>query len=213
MGLQAAVRWLLPREDHFYDFLERQAEVAFEGSKALVAFVDRGSSAEAVSVAVQEWEHAGDKVVHDLDDALAKTFVTPIDREDIKELSTELDNVLDLVNAAIRACVLAGVAEPTEPMRALIRLVLSATEKLGQAVPKLRKHAYEDITRTTHELRRIEKEGDAVYRKALAALLTGEGVDAKQVIREKLVLDDLEAALDQCDAAAETLGRLAVKHG
>src|SRR5262245_60045523 len=114
MGIQAAIRWLLPREDHFYDFLERQAKAAHEGARALAKFSTNGTTAAQARDAVQVIEHEGDKIVHEMEEALAKTFVTPIDREDLQKLSSELDTVLDLTNGAIRACVLLGVEKPTE---------------------------------------------------------------------------------------------------
>src|SRR4051794_18871413 len=102
MGLASVVRWLLPREDHFYDFLEGQAVVAHEAAVAIIPFRE-GRPAAEVRIAVQELEHKGDKIFHDLEEALAKTFVTPIDREDIQKLSSELDDISDLINGAMRA--------------------------------------------------------------------------------------------------------------
>src|ERR1700761_6805182 len=115
MGLQSVVRFLLPREDHFYDFLERQAIVAHKAPVCLRAFGE--GEVSRVREAVQILEHDGDKIVHEMEEALARTFVTPIDREDLQKLSSELDGVLDLTNGAIRACVLLGVDKPTDAMK------------------------------------------------------------------------------------------------
>src|SRR6476659_3411824 len=162
MGIQDAIRWLLPREDHFYDFLERQANAAHEGAKALSKFATNGTTAEQARDAVQKIEHEGDRIVHEMEEALAKTFVTPIDREDLQKLSSELDGVLDLTNGAIRACVMLGVDEPTEPMQKLTRILVRCTAKVNEAIPKLRKHEYADLVEAGRELRKIEKEADAV---------------------------------------------------
>jgi hypothetical protein len=84
MSLQAFVRFLLPKEDHFYDFVEKQAKVAHDAALALAEFKKENTTAEAVRKKVQDIEHTGDSIVHDMDDALARSFVTPIDREDLQ---------------------------------------------------------------------------------------------------------------------------------
>jgi uncharacterized protein len=212
MGLQDIVRWLVPREDHFYGFLERQAVVAHDGALALFRFKE-GSSASDVRDAVQAFEHEGDKINHEMEEALAKTFVTPIDREDLQKLSSELDDVLDLANGAIRAAALYGVKAPTEPMNKLMDILVECTRVIKETVPHLRKNAYASITLGTHALRKLEKEGDTIYREALNTLFHDGKVDAKELLREKEVLEDLENAIDHCETVGETLAHLAVKHG
>ena len=133
MGMQSVIRFLLPREDHFYDFLERQAVVAHRGAHALRSFKD--GDVARVRDAVQFLEHEGDKIVHEMEEALAKTFVTPIDREDLQKLSSELDDVLDLMNATVRAAALYGVGRATEPMMKLIDVLVRCTEMLEATIP------------------------------------------------------------------------------
>lgn len=222
MSLQSVIRFFLPKEDHFYDFLEQQANAAHRGADAIVKFVDNGTTAEEARAAVQKCEHEGDKIVHEMEEALARTFVTPIDREDLQKLSSELDTVLDLTNGAIRACVMLGVRSPTDPMKRLIRLIVECTAKIDEAVPKLRKHEYTEIVEIARALRKLEKDADTVYREAISELFRDsssggpfrEGAnDARVLIREKTVLDDLENAIDACDSIADTLTNLAIKHG
>lgn len=213
MGIQDVIRFLLPREDHFYDYLEKQAKVAHEGAVALAMFTDNGHTADEARAAVQKCEHEGDKIVHDMEEALAKTFVTPIDREDLQRLSSELDDVLDLTNGAIRACTMLGVEEATEPMKKLVKILVDCTHRLDTVMPKLRRHEYEDIVACARELRKVEKDADTVYREAISSLFKDSTVDAKRLIREKTVLEDLENAVDQCDSIADTLTNLAVKNG
>jgi uncharacterized protein Yka (UPF0111/DUF47 family) len=211
MGLQSIVRWLVPRDDYFYGFLESQAEAAHKGAVALARFKD-GVPATEVRDAVQEIEHEGDKISHDMEEALAKTFVTPIDREDLHKLSTELDDILDLANGAIRAATMFGVETPSEPMNKLMDLLVACTGVLKTAVPHLRTNAYAEITAATRTLRQLEKDADSVYRNGVIALFH-DVADAKRILREKQVLEDLENAIDACEQLGETLANLAVKHG
>ncbi len=212
MGLQDLVRWFLPREDHFFAFLERQAHEAHLGARALAKF-EPGASIEDVSAEVQEHEHAGDKVVHEIEEALQKTFVTPIEREDLQRLSSELDDILDLINSAARTCALFGVTSPTPPMRELIGILVGCTSLLEETLPLLRKYEYGKVMNASRTLRQEEKRADVVYRQAISALFQDEAKNAKDVLREMTVLEHLEHAVDRCERVANTLANLAVKHG
>jgi uncharacterized protein Yka (UPF0111/DUF47 family) len=210
--LRSIAGWLVPREDHFYKFLESQADKAHEGALALRRFKEGGSPTD-VRDAVQALEHEGDKISHEMEEALAKTFVTPIDREDLQKLSSELDDVLDLANGAIRAAVLYGVTAPTEPMGKLMEVLVRCTLVLKETLPNLRRKAYGKITEGTHALRKLEKEGDTIYRESVSALFHDAAIDAKALLREKEMLEDLENAIDHCETVGETLAHLVAKHG
>lgn len=212
MALQDLIRWLLPREDHFFRFLERQATVAHKGALALAEFKP-GKRIEDVQSAVQILEHDGDKIVHELEEALQKTFVTPIDREDLQHLASELDDILDLTNSAARACALFGVNEPTGPMMQLMDVLTRSTAELDRALPLLGKHDYAGLMETSRTIRGLEKDADAIFRSALSRLFHDEGVKAKELMRQKEVLENLEHAIDRCERVANTLANLAVKHG
>jgi predicted phosphate transport protein (TIGR00153 family) len=213
MGLQDVIRFFLPKEDHFYDYLEKQAKVAHQGALELAKFTDNGHTADEARAAVQKCEHEGDRIVHEMEEALAKTFVTPIDREDLQRLSSELDTVLDLTNGAIRACTMLGVETATEPMKNLVKILVDCTHRIDQVMPKLRRHEYSEIVDCTRVLRKIEKDADTVYREAISSLFKDSTVDAKKLIREQAVLEDLENAVDQCDSIGKILANLAVKNG
>jgi uncharacterized protein Yka (UPF0111/DUF47 family) len=206
------IRWLVPREDGFYAVLEAQAATAHDGAVALRAFRD-GSAAEVVRAAVQDLEHKGDKLARDMEEALARTFVTPIDREDLQRLSSDLDDILDLANGAVRASVLYGVEKPTEPMGILMDLLTQCTDILRTTMPNLRKNRYEALSKDTRTLRDIEKKADTVFQEAVSALFKDPAPDARRLLREKAVLEDLENAIDHCEVVAKTLANIAVKHG
>ncbi len=213
MGLQSLVRFLLPREDHFFRFLEQQADIAHQAALALAEFQTEGITADAVRKKVQEIEHAGDKQVHELEEALAKTFVTPIDREDIQALSNELDTVCDLSNSSARACVLLGVDRPTKPMVQLMATLVQCTELLKTGLPYLAKHDYAKLREHGRALRGKEKEGDNIYREALSALFRDARLDFRALLREREVLENLENAIDHCERVGHRLVNLSVKHG
>jgi uncharacterized protein Yka (UPF0111/DUF47 family) len=98
-------------------------------------------------------------------------------------------------------------------MGRLMGLLEQSTAVLRDAMPKLRKHAYAELLDASREMRKLEKEGDGVFREAISALFHNESASARVMLSEKEVLEDLENAIDQCEMVAETLANLAVKHG
>lgn len=212
MALQAIVRWLLPKEDHFYTYLETQAQLCHRAAEALATF-GTGRPAQEVRDAVQKIEHEADDVVRQMEDALARTFVTPLDREDLHRLSSELDDVTDLTNLAARATTIYGVSKPSDAMKGLMSLLMQCTAVLTATVPHLRRHAFAEIMESNRALRDLEKQADTIYRSAVSGLFADGNVDAKELLRQKEVLEDIERAIDHCDNVADVLANLAVKHG
>jgi uncharacterized protein len=221
MALQDLIRFLVPREDRFYDFLEQQAALAHEGALELAKL--KTDPPKDVQKTVKAVEKRGDKVAHDLEDALARTFVTPLDREDIHNLSSRLDDVLDRAYAAASAFVMFSIEKPSEPAVAFLDCLVRAAEELKNVMPALRKHDFEAIRKTARDVRAIEKEGDVIYRTAMMNLFSTNAeeqgpyrtleIDPRAIIREKEVLEILEEAVDNCEDVAEFLTNLAVKHG
>lgn len=187
--------------------------MAHDVAIAIGRFKEPDVTAKSVLAKALELEHQGDRLSRDLEDALATSFVTPLDREDLQKLSKELDDVTDYAYVAARACVLLGVDRPTEPMMRLMDTLVECTQVLKDALPLLRKHQYERIVELSRTVRLKEKDGDVIFRDAISALFHDPAIDAKQLIREREVLDDLENAVDHCADVASTLANLAVKHG
>ena len=211
MGLQDVIRLVLPKEERFYNVMERHAGVLHRAAGEL-ARLGQGSDPESVRDAVQALEHEGDKLTHEIDEALAQTFVTPIDREDIAKLAAELDDILDTCNRAARSFVLFRVKTATEPMRQLFAILCECTEKLSVALPALRKSDYDSLREASRAVKALEKQADTVFRQAVSDLFDDPSIDAKAVLKQKEVLEDLESAIDQCEDVAEFLAHLAVKN-
>ena len=211
MALQGLVRWLMPREDHFYDLLEEIARKSHEGALALQTFQEK--SAAEVQEAVQKIEHEADDVVRRMEDALARTFVTPIDREDLHRLTSEIDDIVDRTNLTARAFGLYHIDRPSDAIIRLMDKLVAATSMLKDAVPRVRKHDFAGLIDEGRKVRVVEKEADAIYRSAISVLFSESHVDFRELLRQKEALDDLENAVDHCDNVADLLANLAVKHG
>ncbi|MEZ4453745.1 MAG: DUF47 family protein [Nannocystaceae bacterium] len=212
MAFQDFIRWILPREDVFYGLLERQGALLVEAARTLSRFSE-GEPAERLRDAIQEIEHRADALVYEIEEQLAKVFVTPIDREDIQHLAAAIDDVIDLINLTARTIALFGVPSATPPMQALIATLVRAAEVIDAELPALRRHEYSKLIAAGRTIKEHEKEGDRIFRAAVGELFADPAIDAKVLLRDKEVLEDLENAIDKCETVAERLKNLAVKHG
>lgn len=213
MSLQTIARRVFPKEESFYTLLERMGALACRSVTEFRALGVNGDSAEAVAARVQEVEHEADRAFHEVETGLARTFVTPIDREDIHEIAFEIDEIVDMVNLSARTCALYHIVELTPPMHELSNTLERCTEALAEALPRLRRHDYAGILDTGRTLRGLEKEADVIFRQTLSALFQDPTVDAKRLLKEKEVIEHIEDAVDRCDRLGNTLCNLAVKHG
>lgn len=211
MPLQDMIRWLLPREDHYYDMLEELAKLGHDAAIELSRF---GSvPAGQIQETVQTLEHKADDVVRRMEDALARTFVTPLDREDLHKLSNQLDDIIDLTNLTARSFGLYHIEKPSQPMVEIMAQLVAATKILKEEVPRLRKHEYALLIEGGREVRKVEKVADAIYRAAISRLFSEVHQDFRELLKQKEALDHLENAVDYCDNVADLLSNLAVKHG
>lgn len=206
------VRWLLPREEVFFGMIEKLTELLEASAKELVKFSD-GVPSDQVFEAVRALEDQADKVVYEAEEHFAKVFVTPIDREDIQSLIVAIDDIIDLIYLTARTFVLYGVPKPTHAMTEQMKLLVVLGELLHKEIPALARHEYERLIAAGRVIREHEKTGDKIFREAVAELFHNPEIDAKVLVRDKEVLEDLENAIDKFEVVAERLKNLAVKHG
>lgn len=214
MGLQSLIQRLLPKEDKFFAILEKQGALSFKAAQTLAMFSNSGRTNEQTASDIQDIEHEGDALVTSLEEELAKTFVTPIDREDIYKLSIEIDDVIDYCNQAARASVLFNVQTPTAAMDQLMYNLLKCTQHLSAVLPALRKHNFSEFYRVKGAVKELEKCSDKIYRSEVSKLFN---IDSDRIhpsfFAQKEVLDKLENAVDRCEDITLLLVNLAVKHG
>ncbi len=158
---------------------------------------------------IKDLEHDGDRITHDLIRKLNSTFVTPIDREDILELASGLDDIVDYVEEAADYLVLYRIEAPMEQAKRLTEVLVLAARQIAEAMPLLR--GFRDISAYTIEINRLENEGDRISREAVASLFDG-GIDPMVVIRWKDIYDRLEAAIDATERVANILEGIVIKN-
>jgi len=199
---------LLPQEEGFYALFVRQAENVAAGAKALVEMVSKFDKPEEQARQIKGIEHTGDTITHDLITRLNQTFITPFDREDIHELSSKVDDVLDLADAAAGRMVLYRVKEIRPGVLELAQILERATEEMLEAVRVLGKQDH--ILSHCIEINRLENEGDRVSR-ALIAKLFEEERDPVEIIKWKEIIETIETAVDKCEDVANVIETVSLK--
>ncbi len=203
---------LLPREMSFFEFFEQHAALSLEGAKAFRDLVSQGSNVAASAKRIKEIEHEADTVTHRCVEALHKTFITPIDRNDVHRLISKMDDILDAVEAAAERITLYEVSEMTPEVRELAHILVKATDKVAVALKGLRdmKHA-QPILDACVDVNRLENEGDAILRIAVARLFRESAKDPIQVIKWKEIYQDAETVLDVCEDVVHIVESMLVK--
>ncbi len=208
---------LIPREIQFFDLLEEQAETVVRAAKLLRDECLEGSISldglYLVSKRMHDIEHEGDDIVHRLLARLNKSFITPLDREDIHALTVRLDDVLDYVDAVAKRLVTFKIERPTPQAVELGRIVHRASEEVALGIRLLRDlRQAEEITRQVARINQLENDADQVMRDALNLLFNGEIRDPLEVIKWKDLYEHLEIATDKCEDVANIIEGVLVKY-
>ena len=154
-------------------------------------------------------EQEGDRITHDIIRRLNETFVTPIDREDIYELASALDDIVDYTEEVADYLGLYKIEAPMEQAQRLAHVLLECARQIAEAMPRLR--GFKDISHYTVEINRLENDGDRITREAVASLFDN-GIDPMVVIRWKDIYERLEAAIDSTERVANILEGIVIKN-
>ena len=203
---------LLPRETSFFDFFDSHAALTAEGAREFLSLVSTGANMVAKAKRVKEIEHETDVITHRCVEALHRTFITPIERDDIHRLITRMDDVMDFVEAAAERLVLYEIKEPTIEVRDLADVLVRAMDEVCKAVGGLRNMKNADaIVKACIDVNRLENEGDTILRNAVARLFREEK-DPITVIKWKEIYENLENATDRCEDVANIIEGVVLEH-
>jgi uncharacterized protein len=200
---------LVPKgHDYFKAFSEIAANL--EAAATLLAkLMTEFSQAKIVAREILEHEHVGDKLVHDVVHRLNNSFITPIDREDIYELVTTLDEILDNIEAAADAMILYRVEAPTPQAIRQSEIIATAARVLRESIDGLEKR--DGLHEKVIEINRLENDGDRTHRDAVASLFDGD-MKCTDIIKWKDIYETLESAIDECEHVANIVEGIVLKH-
>ena len=200
---------LTPRAAGFYDLFARSADNLVTGAQLLKELL--GAPVEDrpdISKRMREAEHIGDEATHEIMRALNSTFVTPFDRQDIYNLASNLDDVMDHMDAAVDMVALYAPVNLPRELADQVEVLERAALLTAEAMRRLR--GMKDLTEYWIEVNRLENSADQVYRRLLARLFSGE-YDPLSVLKLKDIIEELEAAADAFEHVANTVETIAVK--
>jgi uncharacterized protein Yka (UPF0111/DUF47 family) len=205
---------LLPAERGFYDWFEKGAATARDAARLLCRLLEDYRDVEGRVLQITELEHQGDFIVHETLNLLSKTFITPLDGDEIRALAGAIDDVIDWIEDSADSLVLYEVEAPIPEARQLAELLLRMTEQLVEAMPLLRdKRTLPGVKPHTVEVNRLENEADRVLRMGLARLVRERGGDMFELLRWKEILEKIEEATDMCEDVADVLETVMQKEG
>jgi len=199
----------IPKEEKFFDMFISMAQNAHEASKLLTVMMEQPDKIRDTAESIKALEHKGDRMTHDLIVKLNKTFIVPIDREDIYGLSSKLDDVTDLIESIARRLVLFKVTEVSEAALELARVLQRSTAAIVVAVSELQNGM--KVMDPCIEINRLEDEADHIYHLALGRLFEVER-DPIALIKWKELYEKLEASLDRCEDVANVIEGIVVKN-
>ncbi len=200
---------LIPRDENFFKMFADLAS-RLTGVARLIGqlFADPAHLSEHVG-AIKSLEHEADQLTHDVIARIDKSFVTPIDREDIHLLATSLDDVIDLIDGAARRAEMYKIRETREPAAKLCDVLVRCADCISSGVASIKKARI--VSERNRDVKLLEEEGDAIYHQAVGALFAGTP-DPIEVIKWKDIYDKLEDAIDRCEDVANVLESIALKH-
>ena len=201
---------LIPREEKFYEDFKQMADQLRHGARLLEQMFAVDPPLLDKAHEIKEVEHKCDFLTHEIIQRLNKTFVTPIDREDIHELARTLDDVMDAIDNAAALIPLYRIDTMRAGAREFTRVIIQQTDEIRAAVEALEVH--KGVLERCVEINRLENEADRIHKNALGALFDEE-TNPIMVLKWKEIFDILEEATDACEDVANLLENVVVKHG
>ena len=200
---------LIPREERFFDMFAEDASNVLGAARLFEAMLRTYDAPEQRAKEIRDAEHRGDELSHEIGRKLESTFVTPFDREDIHALISGLDDVVDYIEEAADTFILYRIEAPTAIAVQQAAIIVKQCEQLHEALSNLR--GFQGLEKYWIEVHRLENEGDALARNAIADLFAG-GMDPIEVIKWKDVYGLLETTIDKCEDVANIIERITIKH-
>jgi predicted phosphate transport protein (TIGR00153 family) len=200
---------LLPRDRTFFDLFIEAGKNTVHASRLLDRMMNSWPEDQGLTREVLLAEQEGDRITHDIVKRLNSTFVTPIDREDIYGLATQMDDVVDYTEEAADLLGLYQIEAPMAQAQALTKVLVAACEQLAEGLEHLPE--FKDLDKYWIEIHRLENEGDRISRDAVASLFSN-GIDPMVVIRWKDMFAVLENAIDATETAAQIIEGIVIKN-
>jgi uncharacterized protein len=210
------VKFFMPKEERFHELLDRDTQHLLKAAR-LFAEIAASTSLDARRAKVAELrslEHDGDQITKEIFDALNSTFITPLDREDIRAIAMDLDDILDYLEGVAQFLVLFEIGESPAPLRKFAEIIVAMVEEIHKATSLIWDLGNEKVIRESIvRISVLENEGDTLYFNVIAELFHGgEGKNPLEIMKWKEIYQGLEDACDECKDFTHALGNVVVKN-
>ncbi len=203
---------LFPREEKFFVLFEQSAQNAVKIAQQLKDMVYIWENVKERVGIINDLEHQGDAITHQIFEQLHRSVITPFDREDIALLAHSLDDVADFIHAAADAMLLYKVAHPTNRAKELVDIVVQAVTEVERAVSEIHDRVgRKQLVMRCVEINRLENIGDSVFRSAMAELFD-DSIDFASLIKWREIYTHMESVIDRCEDIANILEGVAIKY-
>ena len=202
---------LIPKETSFFDLFEKASNNLLEAGHLLVETMEHFDKVVENAKRMERLEHEGDQMTHEIMARLNRTFITPIDREDIHQLASALDDVLDFVEATTERFVLYKIKTITPYAKELAQVVAKQVEEIHLMMPQLRHMRHKDIMKHCIEINRLENAGDRTLRDAVVVLFDSQS-DPIHIMKWRELYEIMETAIDKSEDVAVVIEGIVLKN-
>ena len=212
--VDALIRWLMPKEERFHELFDRDTENLLRSARLFSEFVRADLPTRRLRMSeLRELEHDGDTITRHIFDALNSSFISPFDREDIRSLATDLDDVLDYIEGVAQQLINFELAESPQELREFAEILV----EMAAEIERITEHVWNmarqrEIQQAVVRISDLENRADVLYNKVIADLFRPNGRDPLQIMKWKEIYEGLENACDQCRDYTHIVGNIVVKN-
>jgi predicted phosphate transport protein (TIGR00153 family) len=215
MKFDSVIKWFMPKEERFHVLLERDTANLLKAARLFseIAYSRSLEERRVKAVELKALEHEGDQITRQIFEALNSTFITPLDREDIRWLGMNLDDILDYLESVAQNLVLFELGESPEALQQFADILVAMVEQVHRATILVwdlsnEKEIYQAIVRISE----LENQGDSLYNTVIADLFRKDGKTPIEIMKWKVIYDGLEEACDACKDLTHVLGNIVIKN-
>lgn len=212
--VDALIRWFMPKEERFHELFARDTANLLRAARVFALFAEDDLEARRIRMAeLRDLEHEGDGITRQIFDALNSTFITPFDREDLRSLATDLDDVLDYIEDVAQQLINFDLSESPDQLKRFARILVELVAEIERCTELIwnlsnERKLQESIVRISD----LENEADDLYNTVIADLFRSNGRDPLEILKWKEIYDGLENACDQCKDYSHIVGNVIVKN-
>ncbi len=215
MNVDRIIRWFMPKEERFHELLERASKNLLLSSQVFseIAHATTLEDRKVKGVQLKALERDGDQITREIFEALNSTFITPFDREDIRSLASDLDDILDHLESVAKYLVLFELSEAPEPLRRFAEILASMTVEIDTMRALIWDMGHiQKIQTAMVRVSELENQGDSLYFTVISDLFKRGCTESIEILKWKEVYDGLEEACDRCKDFTHVVGNVTIKN-